>query len=95
MRITLKGILGLLAGIAAPFLVLLIFYLNTETHLTFWGYLSVGFRNKLILKPYQISFLANLALFFPSTRMKDLSFGKGILLATIVHGLHLAYLLFF
>lgn len=95
MRITIKGLLGFVAGIAAPFVVLFIFYLNTETHLTSWGYLTIGFRDKLILKPYQISFLANLALFFPATRMRDLSFGKGILMATIVHGLHLAYLLFF
>ena len=94
MRVSLKGVLGFVAGLAAPFIVLFIFYMNTETHLTFWGYLDVGFRDKLILKPYQISFLANLAIFFPATRMRDLSFGKGILFATIVHGLFLGYLLF-
>jgi hypothetical protein len=86
---------GLIAGILAPLLFLLILWMYADTSAGFFNFLAYLFEMRLLGNFTKLALLFNLALFILFNSRNKLQFCKGILSATILWGLFIVYMYFF
>lgn len=86
---------GLVAGLIAPIVFLLLVWMYAETNLGFFPFMQYMFEMRLLGNFTKLALLLNLALFILFMQRNKLNFCKGILFATVLWGLFIVYMYFF
>lgn len=86
---------GLVSGLFAPMLFLLMVWIYADTTFGFFSFMKYLFEMRLLGNFTKLALLLNLALFILFMQRNKLTFCKGILMATVFWGLFIVYMYFF
>lgn len=90
-----KIILGILIGIIAPCLIILLIYFFKYPNYDFADYLQTSYQTGLLEKKLSLGAILNLAIFMLFIKLKKEILARGVFLATIAWGVYIVYLKFF
>jgi len=95
MKIKDSLFLGLILGIVAPSIGILIFYYSNYAAINLMDFFNMAIKEKLLSPLLSLCAVINLAVFYLFIHFENYSSARGVIMATFIYGLAIVILKFF